>query len=287
MNDDLLFKQDGDKQVVDTDFLDLYIKMAEEEKSKPKDYELSDIINEAKNYPDAPDMSVSNIIAEVKSTDIPKDNSEFDLESILKEFKSSKEEKDDDEYAKKFILWVPKDTPKEKKLNTKTPDEIEYLEDVQITNLEPEIEQKIIDEDAVYQELMSIFQKKEPEAIKDDKQQAIKDFKNRLKRLWEECFVKTPRPWNNPDAVVGTGLINIFYYDKNKIIEHSDEIMTLLSLVKSTTNLDELGILNDGQEWTQTIQPREILMSLGDALNTVKFRTLEENTEIMANPKLK
>ena len=63
--------------------------------------------------------------------------------------------------------------------------------------------------------------------------------------------------------------------------------MTLLSLVKSTTNLDELGILNDGQEWTQTIQPREILMSLGDALNTVKFRTLEENAEILVSPKLK
>ena len=187
MNDDLLFKQDGDKQVVDTDFLDLYIKMAEEEKSKPKDYELSDIINEAKNYPDAPDMSVSNIIAEVKSTDIPKDNSEFDLESILKEFKSSKEEKDDDEYAKKFILWVPKDTPKEKKLNTKTPDEIEYLEDVQITNLEPEIEQKIIDEDAVYQELMSIFQKKEPEAIKDDKDYG----KNALLKLLDHGIILT------------------------------------------------------------------------------------------------
>ena len=33
MNNDLLFKQDGDKQVVDTDFLDLYVKMAEEEKN--------------------------------------------------------------------------------------------------------------------------------------------------------------------------------------------------------------------------------------------------------------
>lgn len=287
MNNDLLFKQDGDKQVVDTDFLDLYVKMAEEEKNKPKDYELSDIIKEVKNYPSESNMSVSDIMAEVKNTEKPQNTDDFDLESILKEFRSSKEEKQDDEYAKKFVLWEPKETPKEEMLDVPVSDEIEHLETPQITNLEPEIEQRIANEDAIYQELMSIFQKQERTSLEDDKQLAIKDFKNRLKNLWDQCIIKTPKPWDNPTAVAGTGLINIFYYNKNKIIEHSDEIMTLLSLVKSTTNLDELGILNDGQEWTQTIQPREILMSLGDALNTVKFRTLEENAEILVSPKLK
>lgn len=284
MNDDLLFKQDGGRQVVDTDFLDIYIKMLEGEKQKEKDkYKLSDIIEEAKNYPkDESNMKVSDIIAEVKNAEKSSDTNNLDLDSILEEFQSSKEEKKDD-FNQQFVLWEPKESDDIEMLDVPEIAEKKQVEAPKITNLEPEIDQRIANENAIYQELMSIFQKEDSKPQETDKQQNIKDFKNRLKKLWNQCIIKTPRPWDNPAAVVGTGLINIFYYDKNKIIEHSEEIIELLSLVKSTTSFDELGILNDGQEWAQTIQPREILMSLGDALNTVKFRTLDENAAIVFN----
>lgn len=284
MNDDLLFKQDGGRQVVDTDFLDIYIKMLEGEKQKEKDkYKLSDIIEEAKNYPkDESNMKVSDIIAEVKNAEKSSDTNNLDLDSILEEFQSSKEEKKDD-FNQQFVLWEPKESDDIEMLDVPEIAEKKQVEAPKITNLEPEIDQRIANENAIYQELMSIFQREDAKPQETDKQQNIKDFKNRLKKLWNQCIIKTPRPWDNPSAVVGTGLINIFYYDKNKIIEHSEEIIELLSLVKSTTSFDELGILNDGQEWAQTIQPREILMSLGDALNTVKFRTLDENAAIVFN----
>lgn len=130
-------------------------------------------------------------------------------------------------------------------------------------------------------------QKEETQNIlyKDNK---IIDFKNDVRRIWGDCVAHGPRPWENKENVIGEALNVDYCFNKDKILEHADEIKQLLSQVHKATTYDELKILDSGENWTLLRQHVSMLMALGNALELVDFKEnrLDWDAKETENPQI-
>ena len=140
-----------------------------------------------------------------------------------------------------------------------------------MVNAAPDISKIELQEEAIYNELMAVFEKpkKTPNMGNTFKQQVL--------AIWNDCVVKTSQPWKDKSNIIGETLNNDYCYYYDKIVSHSDEIEKLLLLVDYAATFDDLKKLNNGEEWTQFRQHVGFLMSLGNALGYIKFKYERQN----------
>lgn len=136
------------------------------------------------------------------------------------------------------------------------------------SNLESEFADKVIEEHDSFYELMQAFKK--PNIQPTPSMSSI--FQRKVLEIWSNCVVKSARPWENKSNIIGETLGNDYCYYQDKLMEHRNEIMSLLYLVNNATNFEDLRRLNNGEEWTKLRQQAGLLMSLGNALRLVSFK---------------
>lgn len=100
----------------------------------------------------------------------------------------------------------------------------------------------------------------------------IIDFKNNVRRIWGDCVAHGPKPWENKENIIGEALNVDYCFNKDKILQHADEIKQLLSQVHKATTYDDLKVLDSGENWTILRQHVSMLMALGNALELVDFK---------------
>lgn len=152
-------------------------------------------------------------------------------------------------------------------------------------NLEPEFADRVKQENNTFYELMQAFKpKKESEPTPS----MSNIFQKKVLEIWSKCVVKGAKPWKDKNNVIGETLNNDFCYYPDKLMEYSNEIMSLLYLVNNATNFEELKRLNNGEEWTKLRQQVGLLMSLGNALSLISFKNSKANWDIQEarNPEI-
>lgn len=97
-------------------------------------------------------------------------------------------------------------------------------------------------------------------------------FKEEVRRIWSDCLVHGPRPWENKDTIIGEALMVDYPFDKEKLASHAEEIYNLISLVHTATTYEELKVLDNGEKWSELRQPVSFLMALGNALKLIDFK---------------
>lgn len=108
-------------------------------------------------------------------------------------------------------------------------------------------------------------------------------FKEKVESIWHYCVDKKSRPWDNPNNIPGYSLINVFYFDKERLEENKINIIFLLNQVNSALTYEDLKVLNNGVQWSKLRIYVEMLISLGNALNLIFIKEKSRNPEIAFN----
>ena len=245
-NIDIPFKTVNGKSVIDMECLDILLEQYE---PKKKNFNVPFVSIDGKSHVD---MDYWDLLM-----DIDEQEEDF-IEPVIEEVEflmaSWEPLKKEEAEVKIAPVYEPKEETKEVMVNAAR--EIGKLE---------------LQEEAIYNELMAVFEKpkKTPNMGNTFKQQVL--------AIWNDCVVKTSQPWKDKSNIIGETLNNDYCYYYDKIVSHSDEIEKLLLLVDYAATFDDLKKLNNGEEWTQFRQHVGFLMSLGNALGYIKFKNERQN----------